>query len=174
MQAIQGTKICQRCKQEKPLDDFRKVKKHGKIVPYCYCNPCGVEHVKEWRKNNPERAKENKKRSDLTFRSKDRQKFRDIEKERRRRYRLEAFDAYGGAKCACCGDTHVEFLAIDHINGGGEEHRKTVRNICSWLRSRGWPPGYRILCHNCNQSIGYYGYCPHQAEKANQKNESKQ
>ena len=25
---------------------------------------------------------------------------------------------------------------------------------------------YRLLCHNCNQSMGWYGYCPHQKEKA--------
>ena len=22
-------------------------------------------------------------------------------------------------------------------------------------------PGYRVLCHNCNTSLGLYGYCPH-------------
>ncbi len=22
-------------------------------------------------------------------------------------------------------------------------------------------PGYRLLCHNCNSALAYYGYCPH-------------
>jgi hypothetical protein len=23
-------------------------------------------------------------------------------------------------------------------------------------------PDYRVLCHNCNTALGFYGYCPHQ------------
>ena len=29
------------------------------------------------------------------------------------------------------------------------------------LRARGFPLGYRVLCHNCNLARGFYGYCPH-------------
>lgn len=70
---------------------------------------------------------------------------------------------YGG-KCACCGETRYEFLAIDHINGDGRIHRRSVpgSRICRWLRKNNFPEGFRILCHNCNQSLGHYGYCPHQ------------
>jgi hypothetical protein len=31
-----------------------------------------------------------------------------------------------------------------------------------WLRQRDWPPGYRVLCVNCNFAIGHFGKCPHQ------------
>ncbi len=75
---------------------------------------------------------------------------------------------YGGdpPKCACCGEAHSEFLAVDHIDGGGAKHRREVgRNICPWLIRHGFPEGFRILCHNCNLALGLYGYCPHKGIK---------
>jgi hypothetical protein len=84
-----------------------------------------------------------------------------------RRQRIKVLEHYSGGtpKCACCGETCVEFLALDHINGGGTQHRKTVgsgSNMWRWLLTQGFPEGYRVLCHNCNQSLGAWGYCPHQ------------
>lgn len=73
--------------------------------------------------------------------------------------------AHYGGKCACCDEDEYEFLAIDHIDGGGNEHRKEINRggkFHRWLEARGYPEGYRILCHNCNQAIGTYGYCPHE------------
>lgn len=80
------------------------------------------------------------------------------------RLRMAALEAYGGAKCSCCGESHVEFLALDHINGGGNQMRKvhkTGKEFYKWLRNNGYPEGFRVLCHNCNHSLGSYGYCPH-------------
>jgi hypothetical protein len=77
-----------------------------------------------------------------------------------RRFCLEHY----GGQCVCCGIDNYEFLCIDHINGGGHQHRKEVgygSTFCRWLIKRNMPEEYRVLCHNCNQSIGYYGYCPH-------------
>lgn len=78
--------------------------------------------------------------------------------------RDEVFAAYGGAHCWCCGTKHIEFLTVDHIDGGGAKHRKEVGCgvvFYRWLRDNGYPPGYRILCMNCNFAHGMYGYCPH-------------
>lgn len=87
-------------------------------------------------------------------------------RELRRRYRQEAFDAYGG-KCACCGEARYEFLTIDHPDGGGRKEREANSvwgpNFARWLARQGYPAGYRVLCHNCNSAYGYYGFCPHQA-----------
>lgn len=57
----------------------------------------------------------------------------------------------------------MEFLSIDHINGGGNRHREKVGSakVYAWLKKRGYPKGYQVLCHNCNQAIGLYGKCPH-------------
>lgn len=83
----------------------------------------------------------------------------------RQRMRAAVFSAYGGAKCACCGETNIEFLTLDHINGGGTAHRKEVGagdKMYRWLRDKGYPPGYRVLCFNCNYAIFRYKICPHQ------------
>src|SRR3972149_5036103 len=50
------------------------------------------------------------------------------------RWRLAALDAYGGRRCRCCGETTLQFLAIDHIYGGGNRHRKSLTtNFYRWL-----------------------------------------
>lgn len=82
--------------------------------------------------------------------------------------RLQCISHYSNGQncCACCGESHIEFLAIDHINGGGSKHRKEVRKkfptMYHFLIREGFPDGYRILCHNCNLSKGFYKYCPHE------------
>lgn len=82
--------------------------------------------------------------------------------------RMKALIAYSGAQpyCACCGENHVEFLAIDHINGNGAAERKVLSGqaLLLKLETQSYPPGYRVLCHNCNCSLGFYGYCPHDKE----------
>jgi hypothetical protein len=72
----------------------------------------------------------------------------------------------GGIKCICCGETDVAHLCLDHINNNGSEERKESGTkggfvFYLWLRKQGYPSGYRVLCHNCNGSLGAYGYCPH-------------
>ncbi len=61
----------------------------------------------------------------------------------------------------------MEFLAIDHIDGGGTKHRKKIRTgmFHWWLKKNGWPDGFRVACHNCNSALGHYGYCPHQVAR---------
>lgn len=82
-------------------------------------------------------------------------------------YRLQVIRHYsnGTMSCACCGESHEQFLAIDHVNGGGGKHRKEIGKggdkFVRWLLRNNLPDGYQILCHNCNCSRGYYGYCPH-------------
>ena len=91
------------------------------------------------------------------------------QKEANRKIRDEALVAYGN-KCACCGIANKEFLAFDHINGGGKKHRETVgcgntTGLLRFLRDAGYPPIVRLLCHNCNCARGFYGYCPHEKGK---------
>lgn len=97
----------------------------------------------------------------------DRQKERLRLKNRYRQLRAEALRKYGEL-CACCGESRYEFLVIDHVLGGGTAHRKRLRKrtIYAWLKENGYPPGFRVLCVNCNHSLGLYGYCPHSVEAA--------
>lgn len=78
--------------------------------------------------------------------------------------RMQALVAYSGdsPKCQCqgCNESNIEFLTIDHIGGGGRKHRLET-NVYRWLRKNNFPPGFRVLCMNCNFSRGRYGYCPH-------------
>lgn len=70
----------------------------------------------------------------------------------------------GTMKCACCGESITEFLAIDHIEGGGNKERKRVGSgqpFFRWLEQNGYPLGYQVLCHNCNMARAFYGACPH-------------
>ena len=82
--------------------------------------------------------------------------------------RMNVLYHYGGnpPKCACCGVDHIEFLCIDHINGGGNKHRKEINlfgghNFYRWLIKNNYPSGFQVLCFNCNSSKAHYGYCPH-------------
>jgi predicted nucleic acid-binding Zn ribbon protein len=87
------------------------------------------------------------------------------DKERYRALKIQVLAHYG-EKCSCCGEDQIEFLCLDHINGGGTQHRRELNaygnSFYRKLVKEGYPPGYQVLCHNCNQSLGLYGYCPHQ------------
>src|SRR6267142_1015780 len=77
------------------------------------------------------------------------------------RVRQETFAHYGGAVCACCGETEILFLTLDHVNDDGARHRKELLGpkrgkTAGWkfylkLRQLGYPPlALRVLCYNCN------------------------
>jgi hypothetical protein len=81
--------------------------------------------------------------------------------------KLEAFTAYGGQFCACCGEDGLQFLQLDHINNDGAARRKSGEDglgptLYKQLRCRGYPSGYQVLCANCNWAKDHNGgVCPH-------------
>jgi hypothetical protein len=85
--------------------------------------------------------------------------------------KIQAFEKYGGCKCACCGVTDPEFLSLDHVNLDGGAHRREVspgrkdwggHHLFRLLRRQGYPPGYQVLCMNCNCGrTRNNGVCPH-------------
>ncbi|MGD0329712.1 MAG: hypothetical protein ABSB40_04595 [Nitrososphaeria archaeon] len=84
---------------------------------------------------------------------------------------MEALTYYskGEPKCACCGEKVLEFLTIDRINGkkaGGHLHSFGGKQLYYWLKKNHFPEGYRVLCLNCDCSLGMRGYCPHQINEA--------
>ncbi len=137
-------KLCRECKQTKPISDFSSYPKNGKRYPTSKCIDCLSKRVE-------------------SMDTATREKQRRLAREKKRALRIECIKTYGGM-CACCGETTIEFLCIDHINGGGNKHRKQIRgaNIYYWLKQQGYPQNeYQILCHNCNMAKGFYGECPH-------------
>lgn len=132
----------------------------------------GVSINTKWRRENPDAAEihrdTEKQRwySDPTIKK----RHAAVTKAFTKRLRIETFQAYGGEICACCGELEVKFLTIDHINNDGWMHRKTLgdkgngSNFKRWLKAQGFPPGYQILCMNCNFGKRMNGgICPHKA-----------
>ena len=72
------------------------------------------------------------------------------ENELYHRARRNVIDHYGGS-CVRCHEKLYNLLTIDHIDGGGNAHRKsTTPNVARWLQSHGYPTGYQVLCWNHN------------------------
>ncbi len=117
------------------------------------------------REKNPEKVRAADKRQYWKDVEKSRAHNREDAKKYRGKCREEALNHYGH-KCVCCGESRTEFLAIDHIYGGGLKHRREnhVCDISVWLKQNNYPLGFRLLCHNCNMARGLYGYCPHERE----------
>jgi hypothetical protein len=155
-------KRCPTCKTVKPASEFPRNRRNAGGL-HCYCIPCNRVHCRAQRERD--REKRNRQQLDHYYAN-----WEELKAYRRQRSRAEkqaAINAYGG-KCACCGEAQVEFLAIDHIDGNGREHRKALgipasgKAFYAWLRRHGYPQAnLRVLCHNCNMSLGMYGYCPH-------------
>lgn len=84
-------------------------------------------------------------------------------RENHKKLKIETMAQYGG-KCECCGEDKIEFLTIEHINGNGKVHRKSVGSrVYLDLKKRNFPKdNYTCLCINCNLSKGLFGYCPHE------------
>jgi len=94
-------------------------------------------------------------------------------KEKKHQYRLrlksKVIEKYGG-KCACCGETQLLFLSMDHKNNDGAiEMIKTYwrrRSLSlDWYRKLIRDPlrnDLQVLCFNCNMGKQMNcGTCPH-------------
>lgn len=85
-----------------------------------------------------------------------------------RKVKQQAMELYGDSRCACCGESNLGFLTLDHITpvecGKGARGRFGGCNFYKYLRSRGWPmrDEIQVLCCNCNFSRYWNeGQCPH-------------
>ena len=102
-------------------------------------------------------------------------KNRDVQMSRNQKYEAmvkdEVFKAYGGYTCTCCKEKNKKFLTLDHIDGGGTKHRKEMGGGGKFhyriLYKKNFPPGYQILCMNCNFGKGQNeNICPHEEDFA--------
>lgn len=92
---------------------------------------------------------------------------------RSERVKNKIFDHYGKI-CVCCGESDLYKLNIHHVNQDGAEHRRKIAgigrssvNFYDWLIRNNFPndPPLETQCANCNCSLEWHGYCPHQVEK---------
>ncbi len=93
---------------------------------------------------------------------------RETQRIYRERTRLKVLKHYGGdpPRCKCCGETIIEFLGIDHIDGRTtKEKDNSSFNTYLHAVANGFPSNLQVLCHNCNMAKGFYGECPHEKSK---------
>jgi len=67
------------------------------------------------------------------------------------------FDDLGNPACSNPYGQHktpysdLRALSLDHIEGGGIQHRKSIRghSYWNWFIVNNYPPGFQVLCMNC-------------------------
>lgn len=145
-------KTCPRCRRDLPITEFyqRRSRPNGR---HSHCKSCQKDAVRQ-------------QREDPEFMA------RTLAHHRWYGYaiRMEVLRAYGGdpPRCACCGEQEPVFLALDHVHNDGAVDRQLIgesHRIFRWLRRNGFPPGYQVLCHNCNWAKRMGG-CPHAGAKS--------
>lgn len=166
----QPAKRCPKCKRELLQTEFYRRGGKRKDL-YSRCKECVNQENRDRHnfvyKVDPA-TKERARQRGRKWHLENAERASNSRKANHRRQRLICIQHYGGA-CQCCGERRVEFLALDHVNGGGHKHRKECGGkMCRWLIKHGFPdePKLRILCHNCNMARAFYGYCPHQREES--------
>ena len=115
------------------------------------------------------------KRSDKIkeYKRKNADRIRERERQYASSLKIETFSQYGTI-CQCCGESNMAFLVLDHINGNGNNERRRLfgtrhaggKAMWRYLKKHGYPPGYQVLCHNCNWTKSNGG-CPHRAGRSN-------
>jgi len=127
------------------------------------CRPCYNATMKKKYTGDPD-AKARIREADRRSHQKHKTKRNTATTERNRKLRWEIIETLGG-RCACCGETEVIFLCLDHIKGGGRrEYQKATGPLSIWRAAKreGLPADkYRVLCWNCNAALGLHGHCPH-------------
>ena len=143
------TKKCKICQEEKPLTNFPLRSRQQGQIRQNICRGCARRNYTNQglcrcggqlvRKTMCQTCLDRKKRNS---------------KDQAVRLKKEVINHYGG-KCRFCGEDEIIFLAIDHLDDNGSEHRRQ-QNIQAgektyrWLKKNGFPDGFQTLCHNCN------------------------
>lgn len=164
-------RLCDSCDVEKSLDQFRKTQRwHRRVCIDCERGK-GRQYWKDtvYSKTTTEDGRQRRKEISQRYWKNNGARRNAEARARHKTLRTQLLELYGG-HCTCCGEATFEFLAIDHVNGNGSEDRRRFKKSTDFVRkllSYGEPrPEYRLLCHNCNSSYGYYKYCPHQGNGA--------
>jgi len=174
---MNGVKKCCRCGETKSINEFGKdVRRKDGLKSFCkkchnvynkkYLRP--ITYLRDYYAKNKKKMLSNQKEYGKIH--------PEVHKKSSKKYRynliIEGLKHYGGnpPKCACCGETEIKFLTIDHINGFGNRHRKQIKkNLYLWLKENGYPKeGFQVLCFNCNMGKNRNdGICPHVHQETN-------
>lgn len=140
-------KVCARCKIDKPFSEYSCRRKSS---VRSVCKICAAEQAKEWRIENPEKLKAQKKRHDQTRTGKIAIRRRtivrmlpNISRDQAHALAIKAFEA---KFCDICGVEFNNNSNVDHCHKTG--------------RVRG------ILCSSCNNGLGRFKDNPKVIRKA--------
>lgn len=144
---------CCQCKKTKPLTEFHKNKNYKK--GHCPdCKDCRTRRYREAYRDDPKvRERVLKRQREMYPLVKD--KMMASKRKYYRKILTEVFDLLGN-KCKRCGNQDKRLLQIDHINGGGRKHRRSLDN--AWWRLyrevkksiEDDKKEYQLLCISCN------------------------
>lgn len=154
----------------------RYKREHCGSIGYDFCMVCG-EPLPEGKRNfikfcsrecQRKRRREKMNEYSRNYYKRNRVDCRARERKLMQKIKLEVLTHYGGnpPKCACCGESHIEFLVLDHIRAEGTKHRRKLgyggSNFYRWLIKNNFPDGYQVLCANCNTAKWNYKekFCP--------------
>lgn len=184
----QTHRTCKDCHHEYPIDAF-PMNGTGKKYRSRRCQNCSLiekrERHRAWREKNRDhhsayQARYQRKRleeMDPARRAELKAVMARKAQLRRDKLRMIVFSAYGGYKCACCGETEPTFLSIDHVHNDGYARGKageprSGEPLYQMLIKRNFPPDFQILCMNCNHGKSRNGgICPHQKEPSTTRRE---
>jgi len=125
-----------------PARSYKVICKHG-IQPKSSCKKCNNEDNKQRRLKNP---------PDLETRIKQAKNTRLLNRKKR----VKVIKYYGNNQIVCvrCGFKDMRALSLDHKNGNGNKHRKSLglgsgSEFYNWIIKNNYPDGYQVLCMNC-------------------------
>lgn len=152
--SLKSVKYCEKCRKDvcrnRAKEYARRYReRHPDYSYYWSHREKSLKAMKEYYERNKEKIKKRRKE----YREKTRTHYRELGRKRWHMLRMKALIHYGGdpPKCACCGESHIKFLTIDHIGGNGNKHRRNVvGRIEGWLAKNNYPEGFQVLCMNCN------------------------
>ena len=113
------------------------------------------EQKRKWWQRYYQAHKEEYKQRFDSYRAENKEKVRRATRQSEHRLKVEVLTHYSNSKLACviCGESRLACLSIDHINGGGSQHRRELKKrsqgFYRWLRNENYPEGYQTLCMNC-------------------------
>jgi len=123
------------------------------------CEKKQAEHFKKWKRKNHARW--------LVY-------YNEWQRKKTIELRAKVFTHYG-RKCACCGESDIRFLTLDHTEVMGSKDPRVHFALSGWrmtglalyrrLIKLGYPKGFQPFCWNCNQGKALYGggiQCPHE------------
>ena len=110
------------------------------------------EQGREYRKKNKERIRIwQREYHKIHKEDPEHHRRRGRELYRKQKYKVLSHYSNGDPQCLHCGITDIDVLSLDHIDGGGTQHKKvTGGHNYRWIINNNFPGGFQILCFNCN------------------------